>query len=307
MNQHSLSRHTTPVLRAHLSRGDTPATPLRGLAQRHPIALFLLWFFTIGQLIAFTPRIVQLVSSADLPTEPFVIASTYIGLLLPVALITWALDGRIGLHDLFARSFRWRIGPRWYALPLLAVPAGVVGLQAMEHGLPPWTGTATAAVEVVTHFLAPLVVVLVTVNLAEEVAWTGFLQARLQSTGRAPIVATLAVTPLFALQHISLGPGDPTAMAVFLLLLTLLALPFRALQSWLFNRTDSLLLVGLVHAAGNASALGSLGIEGLTPTWYGTAGQSLLVFAALGLLVLAFTRARLGLRTSPPREHPHTG
>lgn len=49
----------------------------------------------------------------------------------------------------------------------------------------------------------------------------------------------------------------------------------------------------------------STDIEGLTPTWYGTAGQSMLVFGALGLIALALTRARLGSRTTL-RASTHT-
>ena len=37
-------------------------------------------------------------------------------------LMTGILNGRKGLRDLFARMTRWRVGVRWYAVPLLTAP-----------------------------------------------------------------------------------------------------------------------------------------------------------------------------------------
>jgi membrane protease YdiL (CAAX protease family) len=255
-------------------------------ARRGPLILFLAWFFTVGQLLAFTPRVVGRLSGVEPPTEPFIIASTALGLLLPVAALTWAADGRAGLRTLFADTVRWRVHPGWYVLALVVVPVAVVGVQIAAAGNPSVT-PGQAAVDLVTHFLAPTLVVLVTVNLAEEVAWTGFVQHRLQVRHGSHLRAAAAVAPVFALGHVSLVTGGLGEVAGFMVLLSVLTFPFRVLQGWLFERTRSLLVVGLVHAAGNAAALGSLGIEGLVPAWYGAGGQSLIVFAAIGIVVTA--------------------
>ena len=110
--------------------------------------------------------------------------------------------------------------------------------------------------------------------------------------------AALLVAPLFTLGHISLVTGGLTQTATLLLLLSGLCVPFRALQGWVYNRTGSLLVVGALHAAGNAAALGSVAGAGLIPRLYGGGeGQSLLAFAAIGLVVIASTKARLGGRS----------
>ena len=88
-------------------------------------------------------------------------------------------------------------------------------------------------------------------------------------------------------------------MAV-LLFTTATAIPFRFLQGWVANRTGSLLVVGLVHAAGNATTDGSgLAGTGFLPRLYpdqAVGPVHLVASAALGLLVLAATRGQLGLR-----------
>jgi membrane protease YdiL (CAAX protease family) len=92
------------------------------------------------------------------------------------------------------------------------------------------------------------------------------------------------------------------ALAVlFMVVFALVAIPFRALQGWVYNRTGSLLVVGFVHAAGNAAGAGSgfAGGSGLLPRIYDeplVGSMQTLASAVLGLLVLAVTRARLGRR-----------
>jgi hypothetical protein len=82
-----------------------------------------------------------------------------------------------------------------------------------------------------------------------------------------------------------------------------LTLPFRFVNGWLYNRTGSLFLVGLMHAAGNAVAGGSGFQTGLLAHLYPDEGLPLLAhplaFAILGLLVVIATRGRLGSRRAP--------
>jgi uncharacterized protein len=98
---------------------------------------------------------------------------------------------------------------------------------------------------------------------------------------------------------VSLAVGASLVEAVVLLvLLAALSVPFRFLTGWVDNRTGSLFLVGLLHAAGNAVAGGSGFQSGFLATLYPAstlAGVAhLLAFAALGTVVVLATRGRLG-------------
>jgi membrane protease YdiL (CAAX protease family) len=46
-----------------------------------------------------------------------------------------------------------------------------------------------------------------------------------------------------------------------------IAIPFRALTAWMYNRTGSLFLVGLLHAVGDATTNGSFA-AGFLPRLY---------------------------------------
>src|SRR5438477_167949 len=124
-----------------------------------------------------------------------------------------------------------------------------------------------------------------------------FLSGATLIGGLLPVVVITAV--LFALQHLPLFVQTGlmnVAGLVFLAAFIVLAIPFRALTGWLYNRTGSVFLVGLLHAAGDATTSGSFD-TGFLPRLYDNDGISffhMLAFALIGLVVIAATRARLG-------------
>jgi membrane protease YdiL (CAAX protease family) len=263
--------------------------------RRHPLTAFFLWFFTVGQAFAFTPVVLDV----PVPRELFIVASTLFGLFLPVLVITRIVDGADGLRALWRRTLQVRAGLGWYALALLAVPLLSAALVAGLQGPP----AAPVAAALAGNFALPLLLSFAPNNLWEEAAWTGFVQRRLQDR-RGPAVAAILTAVMFALQHISLVAGTSLAnAAVLMTLLAVLAVPFRFFAGWLYNRTGSLFLVGLAHAAGDAVAGGSGFQDGLLARLYPDSGLStmahLLAFALVGLVVVVATRGRLGLPRSP--------
>jgi membrane protease YdiL (CAAX protease family) len=289
----------------------TSPVSLRGrliaVIRRHPVATFLAWSFSVGQVIAFQPVLARQWYGVDLPTAPFVIGANLLGLLLPALVITRIADGPAGSRALWHRTIRVRVPLRWYVLALVVVPVASTVVAVALLGPPAWTGRVLASA-LVSGLLVQWLLVFLTTNWAEEVAWTGFLQTRLQDR-HGPVRAALATGPLFALQHASLAYGNGwLGGTAVLLFITATAIPFRFLQGWVANRTGSLFVVGLVHAAGNASADGSgLVGSGFLPRLYpeDTVGPvHLLASAALGLVVLVVTRAGLG-RPAGREAHTH--
>ena len=93
-------------------------------------------------------------------------------------------------------------------------------------------------------------------------------------------------------------------MLLGILLVT--ALGFRMFMAWVFNRTGSLFLVGLLHAVSNGMAAGAgFGYgTGFVPTLYPNGGLvaaliHLMTFGFIGVALLFATRGRLGRR---PRD-----
>ena len=273
----------------------TSAAPVRPARSRwiarHPLAAFLIWLFTVGQAIAFFPLLVDV----PVPDQVFIVATSLVGLLLPAVMITWIADGREAAGRFLRRFVDWRVAWRWYAVALVLVPAVAYGLGRLLLGAP--TGSWSSAL--LSGFALSFVLTLVPNNWAEEGAWSGFFQARLQRRHR-PAVAAVIVAPFFALQHVSLAVGNPLMVTVLLLVgLAVVTIPFRMLTGWVWNRTGSLLVLGLLHAAGNAAGPGSGFGGGLLRALYPgdemTAGfLHLLAYVVVGLVVVIATRGRLG-------------
>ena len=274
--------------------------PVVGWVRAHPVGACMAWFFTVGWAIGFIPFVAKRAYGVEFPSfEPFIIASTWLGLLLPAVVITRVVDGPAGLQALVRRVLKVRVGLGWYALAVLAVPLLAVAVATLVFGPPTLTPSLLVSA-VASGLLVEAVFGGLTVNLWEETAWMGFVQARLQAR-RGVWLAVVLTAALFALQHlpIVLESGN----LVLLVVLFVLMIPFRALQGCLYNRTGSLFIVGVLHAVGDATGSGGFN-AGLLPRLYpDNAGDaSFLSIGAqvlIGLAVIAATRTRLGAPARP--------
>jgi uncharacterized protein len=274
--------------------------------RRRPLMSFLLWAFTAGQVL---PWSVVLTGNAERPglMQGAVLLSTLIGLLLPALVITRIVDGAAGLRALWRRAVKVRVGLAWYAAALLLVPAVTLTIGVLLGGAPPDRSAGFLLAALGPHFLLPLLITFLLNNWWEEVAWMGFVQVRFQDR-HGPLLAALIVAPLFALQHSSLAAAQGLlAGTVLLVLLAVLAVPFRFALGWFYNRTGSLFLVGLVHAIGNAATGGDGFTAGylraLYPASTTVTMAHLLAMFLLGLVVVVATRGRLGRQTSDGRTN----
>jgi membrane protease YdiL (CAAX protease family) len=141
---------------------------------------------------------------------------------VPAVVVTAVDGGRAGVRDLARRALRWRESPRWYAVSLLALPSVLLVL-----GSAPLGALAENWPMLVTSFLPTLVFMIVLNNVAEEIAWTGFLFARLQER-RAPVHAALLASIPFCLWHLVSFIRDTGSVLTGLALTAYLLLP-----SWL--------------------------------------------------------------------------
>lgn len=259
----------------------------------HPVAAYVVWMLTIGWAFALAPTVATRALGVDLPQPPFILASTWLGMLLPALVITRIADGPHAVRGLLQRALPPRASIGWYAVALIAVPSATVALAVAAFGAPQ---TALDPLELVSWFLVPVGVGLITNNLWEEIAVMGFVQARLQ-TQRGPLLAAALTAVVFTLQHLPILGSS----AVGLVLVTAIFIPYRAFVGWIYNRTGNLFLVGLTHAAGNAVAVGSGFGPGLLQRLYEQPDVDqlhVLAQAGLGLLAIVATRGGLGIRRS---------
>jgi len=223
-------------------------------------------------------------------------------LALPAVAVTAVAEGRDGVGDLLRRTFRWRVGIWWYLFAALAIPVGALLLAPLFLGAAPIDALGRNWSLLFTAFLPRLLLALVTIQLFEEVAWTGFAQHRLQARHGA-LKAALLVGPMFALIHLPtyLFGGPVTAeRMVAALVTTLLVVPvatfLRALIAWTYNSAGfSVLIAGLVHASWNSAAA-------IMSPVTGAAAELLTIgsFTLLAVVVTAFTKARLSYQRPSP-------
>lgn len=256
--------------------------------RRRPLLSFLLVFNTLGQAVALVPVVAYLGFGVRLNADLILVIPTLAFLLLPALAITRIAHGRDGLRTLLRAVFRFRVRARWYLLALVGFPLATVLIQ---WSVPPGGWSLAAVAQAYGRgFLVALAFNFVTTNWWEETVWMGFFQGSLQNRFGA-FRAVLITWPFFLLEHVTLVlPGSVLGGGWSSLLALAVVIPFfRCAMAYVYNRTGSLAMVGLLHAASNAVGFG------LMTRLYGTGGEGLLVFAVFGLVVLVATRGRLGL------------
>jgi uncharacterized protein len=222
-------------------------------ARRHPVAAFLVLALGLGWTVLTVPLLV------GLPQDPFKLVMI-VGLLGPALLVTRWTGGPGAVRRLLARVLLWRFSPWRYVVILLGMPAAtlVVALVLGTANLPgSWVAFG------LTYLFETVVFGTLLLNLWEETAWTGFMQARLMDR-HGLLVGSLLTAPWFFAIHIpvSFTPGWTWSSVSFNLALVVLIAPVMRylLGMHYLDTRGSLLAVGLQHAAFNASA--DLGLAG---------------------------------------------
>jgi hypothetical protein len=259
---------------------DQHSRPVRRLVRRHPIAVFLL----IGLGLSWPVMIALLVSGQDISLGAVV---GVVFLLGGATLVTALNEGRAGVRRLFAGTIRWRMGLARFVVLVAAMPLLTLLVGALTGTLrsPPegWLGLVGA------YLFQTFIFGLLIVNLWEETAWGGFMQARLMATRGLLIGSLLTAIPFFVI-HIPLafaehGLNTTGKQAALNLGLTALIAPgFRYLAgTQLIDSGGSILAIGLLHASFNASGQ----LSAVPGGW-----QYIPAVIVLTLAVIAYRRLR---------------
>ena len=248
-----------------------PPSTVRRFARRHPIAAFSIGAFGLGWplLGAYTMLGITWLGPVF----------TYGALLGSALLVTASIDGSAGVRRLLLRLLHWRFGIGRWMVVVVAMPALTLGVAAVTGTLHApaagWGGVAW------TYLFATFVSGALAVNLAEETAWSGFVQTRLAAR-HGVLRGALLTAPLFAAMHLPLqfAPGWTWGgVAGGAVALLVLAPFFRYLMGDLLASTGgSLLATGVAHASFNAA--NELGLVG---NWQALPALALLVGALAGV------------------------
>lgn len=236
--------------------------------RRHPVTAFYALVFAIswgGILLVIggpgaIPGSGEQIERLTLPVLLALFAGPSIGGIV----MTGIASGRAGFRELLSRLLLWRVSLRWYAAAILFAPFLVTTvLVALALLSPAFIPAVVTADNKVTLVLFGMGWGLLGGGLLEELGWTGFAAPKLRRRHSALTIA-LIVGFLWGTWHIlialwmggSFAEGQWTPYLLGILVFYLAALPaFRVLLVWIYDRTESLLLVMLMHASFSASML----------------------------------------------------
>jgi membrane protease YdiL (CAAX protease family) len=227
-------------------------TGFRAYATRRPVATL------VTVVLATGVPLLTLAAAADM-TGPAILLIAYVELAGGALLLTRWTEGPAGVRAMLGRLVRWRFGVGHWLLVVLAMPALTIAVAAA-------TGTLVAPTggwvwEIGRYLFLVFVFGALLLNLAEELGWTGLVQARLMDRHGLVVGSALTAVP-FAALHVPLAfePGWTWSSAEIELLAIVGLAPFvrYLLGAVYLDTTGSLLAVGVLHASYNAS--GQLGV-----------------------------------------------
>ena len=169
-------------------------------------------------------------------------------------IVTTALvHGKAGLWDVWSRLLRWRVGLRWYAVAVLTAPLLTMGaLLALSLTSPAFLPELVTSADKPSLLLAGIVSALM-VPVFEELGWTAFAVPELRK--RHGVLTTgLIVGVIWGVWHFPLFVGIASSStivppAVFLaVLLFSWLVAYRVLMVWLYDRTQSLFVMMVMHS-----------------------------------------------------------
>jgi membrane protease YdiL (CAAX protease family) len=237
--------------------------------KRHAVLIYFALVFVMsggGILLIVGPGGFPLKAEEFASFGPLLYAAILAGPCVAGILLTGIVDGRPGLGHFLARLRRWRVGWTWSAvalLPALVMTAAALLLSLVSSDFRPAILDSDDKADVLLRALGPALVV----GSLEEIGWTGFAVPHLRS--RHSIRTTgLRIGLVWGAWHFPLfwQPDSFSGALPFVILLTMLFSwlpPFRVLLVWLHDRTQSLPVVMLMHAAVSFVTL-TVRPEGLT-------------------------------------------
>ena len=266
---------TAPVSTPRARAAGRGRWSLRGWVTAHPVAAYALLAYAISWSL-WSPAVAG-------GGGPVVVTLFFLGVLGPAAsavIVSRAIGAP--LRPWAARIVKWRVPIRFY-LYALGLPALLFAIVNLELALLGQDVELGLLGERLPAYLATFVMVLVLGGGLEEPGWRGFALPRLQEH-HTPVRATLILGVVWGIWHLPLYGAGSVGPLLFVFF-----------DTWLYNRTGSVLLCILLHAS-FTPALDHLILRG------DSLAVDLAVLATLvagALTIIALTRGRLGYEAAP--------
>ena len=190
---------------------------------------------------------------------PLLFMAMCAGPLIAGMLSIYLNDGKDGFKRLVSKLVKWKIKFRFYIIALFTAPVlTIVTFLILSLFSPKFIPAIFSSEGKLMLIIGGIVGALVA-GFFEELGWTGFAIPKLRS--RYNIITTgLIVGIVWGIWHFPLfmikDPAGVIPLIILLMVRLITHLPaFRILITWVYDRTQSLLIIMLMHMSLTASAL----------------------------------------------------
>jgi len=239
-------------------------TTIKTFIKRHPVLTYYALTFAISWggvlLVIGGPGGIPGTKQQFDTLFPIALVAMLAGPSVTGLLLTGLVYGRAGFREFLSRLLKWRVGVRWYAVALLTAPLLMTAVYlALSLTSPVFLPGIFTSNDKLAYVLFGIVVGLMA-GFIEELGWTGFAVPELRR--RYGVLTTgLIVGFMWAAWHLLVAFWASGTISGALSLTSYLLDPllfltiFRVLMVWVYDRTGSLLLGGiLMHMSLTASA-----------------------------------------------------
>lgn len=248
------------------------------VARQHPVRIYFLRTFLISWGCALAIALPDLVRGRQpsIQTGLLMFPAMLLGPLISGIDLTFLVDGRAGLKDLFHRMLRVRIALRWYAV-LLVPPALILALLFV---LDKFISPAFAPNRFYLGILFG-----VPAGICEEIGWMGYAFPKMRER-LGPLSAAVTLGVLWAVWHAPvinyLGTAVPHRRywLQFFMAFAIAMVAMRVIIAWIYANTGSVLLAQLMHV----SSTGALVV--FSP--HVSPGQEVMWYLGYGCLLCLF-------------------
>lgn len=233
-----------------------------GIRTKHLLFIYFLLTFLISWTgLIFIMGIDGFTGKKEVPDSqiPLLFLAMCAGPFIAGLLVNYFEDGKNSFQQLKTRMGKWKVKTRWYVIALFSAPL-LFGLTYLVLSVfsskffPLLLSTDDLLILILGGILGGIVA-----GFFEEIGWTGFAVPKLRA--RFNILTTgLIVGVIWGIWHLPLfmdkDPDGGVPLTVLLIVKLVSHLPaFRILMVWVYDHTQSLWIIILMHMSLTASTM----------------------------------------------------
>lgn len=248
------------MVRTFTPKGER--TTMREFIKKHSVIIYFILTCVISWLcILPIIGIDGFLGKAELSNDliPILILLMCVGPLVSSMVMVYICDGKAGFKTLFRKLLIWKVHVTNYLIAIFVAPIlTLLSSLILSFVSPKFLPIIFSSDQVLMTVIGGIIGALVA-GFFEELGWTGFATPKLRA--KYSILKTgLIIGIVWGIWHFPLFiRQDPTMQFPFMIVLLSQLIthlpPFRILMTWVYDRTQSLLIAVIMHMSVTASAL----------------------------------------------------